>query len=325
MNMTMEIKTAQVRRDFLKTTMAGATAIAAMSMQPKPAHAAVKMYKNLGHHHIGVSGNQMELIDMASRFGFGGVNVNTGELVKMSKEERAKVVSTLHNKGLQWGIAGVPVDFRKDEETFKKGMATLPKKAEVLQSVGVTRMPTWILSGHNELTYRENFELHRKRLTQIANVLKAHDLRLGLEFVGPQTFMNTFQYPFIHTQKEMLELCDAVGTGNVGLLLDSFHWYTSHGTVDELLALTPEMLVEVHVNDGRKGRGPDEQIDNQRRLPTTTGVIPIKKFINAMAKIGYDGPVTCEPFDQELRDKSNKAALAETIKALDNLFDMIEA
>ncbi len=120
-----------------------------------------------------------------------------------------------------------------------------------------------------------------------------------------------------------MELVHAIDTGNVGLLVDSWHWYTSHDTVAELLQLTNHDIVHVHVNDAPSGIAIDQQVDNHRRLPITTGVIDLKGFINTLVKIGYDGPVECEPFDQELRDMDNDTAVKQTIASLDRLWDLI--
>jgi predicted xylose isomerase-like sugar epimerase len=49
----------------------------------------------------------------------------------------------------------------------------------------------------------------------------------------------------------------------------------------------------------------------------------MKGFINALVKIGYDGPVECEPFDQELRQMDAGAALQKTIDSLNRLWDLI--
>jgi sugar phosphate isomerase/epimerase len=121
----------------------------------------------------------------------------------------------------------------------------------------------------------------------------------------------------------MMELVEAIGTGNVGLLLDSWHWYTSHGTVEELLQLSNNDIVHVHVNDAPSGIEIDKQTDNRRQLPITSGVINMKGFVNALVKIGYDGPVECEPFDQGLRKMEDGAALQKTIESLDRLWDLI--
>jgi sugar phosphate isomerase/epimerase len=57
----------------------------------------------------------------------------------------------------------------------------------------------------------------------------------------------------------------------------------------------------------------------------TTGVIDLKGFINTLAKIGYDGPVECEPFDQELRKMDQAAILQTTIDSLNRLWGLIQA
>jgi predicted xylose isomerase-like sugar epimerase len=49
----------------------------------------------------------------------------------------------------------------------------------------------------------------------------------------------------------------------------------------------------------------------------------MKGFINALVKIGYDGPVECEPFEQELRKMEDNAALQKTIESLDRLWAQI--
>jgi predicted xylose isomerase-like sugar epimerase len=41
-------------------------------------------------------------------------------------------------------------------------------------------------------------------------------------------------------------------------------------------------------------------------------------------KIGYDGPVEAEPFDQELRSMENDAALQKTIASLNRIWDLID-
>ena len=60
-------------------------------------------------------------------------------------------------------------------------------------------------------------------------------------------------------------------------------------------------MVLCHLNDAPRGIPVEQQVDNRRGLPCATGVIDVKTFLGAMIRIGYDGPVVCEPFSQELR------------------------
>ncbi len=315
------------RRQFAQAGLFGLSAMA----WGMPAYASTsdspsfKMYKNLGVGHIGVDADLKQAIAYAKRFGFEGVNPDVGELEKMSPAQRQGIVEDLKSNNLRWGASGLPVQFREGEEQFKKDLALLPERAKILHEAGVDRVDTWILPGHETLTYRKNFEQHRARLAEAAKILKDQNIRLGLEFVGPRTFRNRYRFPFISTSPEMLELCDAIGTGNMGLLLDAWHWHTSHGTREELNQLNNENIVEVHVNDAPAGVPTDELVDNRRALPTATGVIDLKSFMNTLFEIGYDGPVTIEPFDDELRKLDNEAALKKTSEAMKQLFGLIEA
>jgi len=313
------------RRTFCRSAIAAAAALHFAGPFAQASQTKVKFYKNLAPGHIGVRANQQQALEYAVKYGFDSISPNPGEFANKSSSEIREWLGLMKEKGIRYGAGGLPVDFRRDDERFKNSLAKLPKQAGLLRQLGVTRVATWIMPGSRELTYLQQFKLLTHRFRQVAKVLKDSDIRLGLEFVGPRTTRMRSRFAFICTHIEMMELVEAIGTGNVGLLLDSWHWYTSHGTVDELLKLSNNDIVHVHVNDAPAGIDVDKQVDNRRALPATTGVIDMKGFINAMVKIGYDGPVECEPFDQELRQMDNDAALKKTIDSLNRLWDLIEA
>ena len=169
----------------------------------------------------------------------------------------------------------------------------------------------------DDLTFRENFRFHVDRLRPIAEILGEHGCRLGLEHIGPRTLRDGKKYGFIYTQAGMLALTEAIGTGNVGLLLDAWHWYTGLGTESDLRSLTNDDVVYVHVNDAPAGVDIADQIDNQRALPSETGVIDLVTFLKVMKDIGYDGPVTPEPFSQRGRELPAEQAVKETHDGLD--------
>ncbi len=313
------------RRTFCRSALTAAVAfhLTRPSAKASQINNRVKFYKNLGLGHIGVKANHRQALEYAVKYGFDSITPNLGEFENRSTAEIREWVATMKEKGIRYGSCGLPVEFRRDEDRFQKDLARLPKQASILKQLGVKRMVTWITPGHRELTYLQNFERHKRRFREVAKVLKDYNIQLGLEFVGPRTSRARSRFPFICTQSGMMELTEAIGTTNVGLLLDSWHWYTSHGTVEELLQLSNNDVIHVHVNDAPSGIPVDEQIDNRRRLPVTTEVIDMKGFINALVKIGYDGPVECEPFDRELRRMEDNAALQMTIAALNRLWDLI--
>lgn len=261
------------------------------------------MYKTLAPYAIGVRANNLsEAIAAAKQGGFQGLEVYAPEIANLIESQSVDEVKRLfESAGMRPAGFLIPFEWRCSEDDWKRGLEELPRIAKAAAAIGITRAGTWILSASDELPFSDNHRFHIQRLKPIAAILGEHGIRFGLEFLGPKTLREDKAHPFIHTLGEMLELAAEVGP-NVGLLLDSWHWYTSGGTAEDLATLRPEQVVYVHVNDAPAGISLDQQQDLQRRWPGATGIIPIATFLRTLKKIGYDGPVAPEPFDKELTD-----------------------
>lgn len=276
------------------------------------------MFKSLTAGALGVRGSIEELIGYAKRAGFQGVDVNIQEIASLVDARGAAQVKNLFaDAGLRIGAWGLPINWRGDGAEYDADLARLPRFAAAGAAVGATRVAQWLPSASDDRKFGENFRWHIQRFKPIAEILDAHGCRLGLEFIGPRTLRVEKSYGFIHSMDGMLGLAHAIGTGNVGLLLDCWHWYTGLGTVSDLMALTAEDVVHVHVNDAPAGVDVADQIDNRRALPGETGIIDLVGFLKALQKIGYDGPVSPEPFSQSVREMAAQDAVQTTHDALD--------
>lgn len=300
---------------------AGLLSFAQNSGAAKPGNR--KMTINLVCGAIGVSANQTQAIDLAHRHGFESVEAQGEHLASLSKDQLDDLLADMKSKGVVFGAAGLPVDFRGADDSFRKGLKGLPRIAAGLQRAGVTRVGTWLSPAHSSLTYLRNFRQHAERLREAAQILRDYGQKLGLEYVGTQTLRNRMKYPFVHTLAETKELIAEIGTGNAGLVMDSWHWWTAGDTEADILALRADEVVAADLNDAPAGIPKEAQLDNQRELPAATGVIDVAVFLNALNKIGYDGPVRAEPFNQALRDLDNEAACAATIQAMKKAFALI--
>jgi sugar phosphate isomerase/epimerase len=312
------------RREFLQTT----STLAAMSALPVSVNAgtapARKMTIALTPGSIGVTvKSQKELNQLAHQHRFESVEPRGDELAAMSRDQVAEVVADLKAKQLVWAAAGLPVDFRKDDKAFQDGLAKLPKFAAGLKSAGASRVGTWISPSHDELTYRTNFTQHVARLREVAKILQDYGLRFGLEYVGTQLLLVGKKYPFLHTMAEARELIADIGTGNVGLVLDTWHWWTAGDTEADIAALKNDDVVSVDLNDAPKGIPKTLQKDNERELPAATGIIDVAAFLSALARIGYNGPVRPEPFSKTLNALDNDPACAAASAALHQAMGMI--
>ncbi len=273
------------------------------------------MYAGLSPGAVGVSAPSLDDALRAAKLGgFAGVEVNIGEIATLLESLGADAVNAKFDEAgiLPCGI-GLPLEWRGDAVPYEASLAGFERLAAAAEAIGVQRCSTWILPFSNDLEFAANFAFHAERMKPAAKILADHGVSLGLEFIGPKTLRDQGKFPFIYTQDGMMELAREIGP-NVGLLLDAWHWYTSHGTVEDLRRLTPDNVVYVHVNDAPKGIEIDEQLDNVRCLPAETGVIPIGAFMGALRAIGYEGPVVAEPFKKELADLPNDEARLHAVR-----------
>jgi sugar phosphate isomerase/epimerase len=255
------------------------------------------MFKNLSPGAVGIRGLSLaESIDLAKATGFGGIDFSIREAADLADAYGVEYVRGLfETAGVRPGQWGLPVAWNKDEQ-WQDDLRDLPRLAALGRALGCTRTATWCPPGSNDRTYDENWTWHVARFRPIAQALAEEGCRLGIEFIGPQTIRVRLQHTFVYTLEGMMELADAIGTGNVGLLLDAWHLYTSGGSIDDLDQIRAEDVVTVHVNDAPEGLTMDQYLDNDRRLPMETGVIDLPGFMGKLAAMNYDGPVTPEPF-----------------------------
>ena len=306
------------RRHFVKTVAVGLAANAFLDHGPRSAAAEARrqMTLSLAPGSIGVRADQRQTIALAHKHGFEAVEAFPNYLASLDNTQLQELLADLKTKGLVFGAAGLPVEFRQDDTRFADSLRALPKLADALQRAGVDRVTTWISPAHGSLTYLKNFAQHARRLREAARVLKDRGQRLGLEYVGTPMSRQGRRFHFIHTLVEMQELIADIGTGNVGLVLDSWHWWTAGETTADLLKLKAADVVSVDLNDAPAGLAVEQQQDGKRELPCATGVIPVADFLNTLNQIGFDGPVRAEPFNKALNDLPDDDACAAVIRAL---------
>ena len=314
------------RRRFLSTGTAASIAAlpgrGIMSVVNEPAETPQRrFYTNLSPGRLGFHASFDQSLELAVRCGFEGVDPDLDHFAALEEDRLRRLLDDLQAKNLKLGAAGLPVEFRRDEATFAAGLKKLPAAATVLERAGIRRVSTWILPCSSTLTYLQNYRQHADRLRQCAQILGDHGQQLGLEYVAPRTLWRSQRHPFLHTLSETRELTVAIGANNLGIQLDSWHWFNAEETAKDLLTLRGTDVVTVDLNDAPPGLTLDAYQDDHRELPAATGVIPVAEFLGALLQMGYDGPIQAEPFNAALRalplDEACARAGAAMKRALD--------
>lgn len=250
------------------------------------------MIKTLSVQGLGQVKDLEELVRLAAENGFEAVETNGSELKKFVHEKGTEGAKAfLRKEKVQIGSFGLPVQWRTSDEEFKRGLSNLIEDAAIFSQFGCTTCYTYILPSVDENVF--SFTLKAtKRLKLCAQILREYGIHLGLEFVGPHHLRTKWKHPFIWKMEDTLDWIDFIHEENIGLLLDSFHWFTTEGTVDDILSLEASQITYVHLNDARDVPV-TEILDNDRLYPGE-GVIPLVDFLQALKKINYKGMVAQE-------------------------------
>jgi sugar phosphate isomerase/epimerase len=235
-----------------------------------------------------------EFARLAAKVGYPGVDVSLDSARKQGAAATRALLETLH---IRPAVLGFPVEFRKDDATFERDLEKLDDAGQFAKAIGCPRMVTYIPAS-SETPKRELRALYKKRFSASAAILAKHDVRLGLEFLGPLHIRQRFPYEFIWRMPEMLEFAQECGF-NCGLLLDSWHWHHAGATTDDILAAGKRGIVHVHFNDAAM-QPPEKVMDNERLMPGE-GVIDLVGFLRALDKIGYSDGLSVEVFGRGLK------------------------
>jgi sugar phosphate isomerase/epimerase len=226
---------------------------------------------------------------LAAKVGFPGTDVALTPAMADGAEATRNLLAQLH---ILPAVLDFPVEFRKDDDTFKAGLPKLKEAGIFAAAIGCPRMVTYIMSSSSK-PKDEQRAIFKARFTECARILADSNVRLGLEFLGPLHIRKAQPYEFIWRMTEMLDFAAECGP-NVGLLLDSWHWHHAGATTADIITAGKERIVHVHFNDAPDL--PPEQIrDNQRLLPGE-GVINLTGFLQSLDKIGYKDALSVEVF-----------------------------
>jgi sugar phosphate isomerase/epimerase len=277
------------------------------------------MIRGLTRAGLGTKWTDEELIRKAGEYGFGAVDFDPRGLIGEKGLDGARRL--LDETGVRLGAIGLPVEWRKSDAEFRAGLPQLAEIAEAAAALGGTRCCTYILPSTDEPAARFMAKAV-VRLRACAELLGAYGIRLGLEFVGPHHLRTAWRHPFIWTIEETLEFAAAIGTPNVGLLVDVYHVVTTGAGPDDIRRLDKRQVVHVHINDAKNL--PVHELRDNDRLITGEGVLDLKGFVDALRDIGYDGPVAQEVLTPAPPEEDPEELIKRTKAGFDRLFGLEE-
>ena len=178
-----------------------------------------------------------------------------------------------------------------DYESIKQQCAELSGIAAEIQCPYIVVVPGRIPEGG--ATRAEVIDESVRVLNELCDIAAQHNVSLAFEFLG-QTDCTVQMLDLAH------EIVRTADRANLGLVIDSFHFYAGGSKVEMIEALDQRLLAVFHINDAEDR--PRDTLNDSHRLFPGLGILPLRALLSAFNRIGYDGVVSIEIFRPEYWD-----------------------
>jgi 2-keto-myo-inositol isomerase len=129
-----------------------------------------------------------------------------------------------------------------------------------------------------------------RTLTELSDIAGLFGVSLAFEFLGQPDCS-------VQTLARADQIVRETARENVGLVIDSFHFYAGRSNIESIETLDPRRLFIFHINDAEDL--PREELEDRHRLLPGLGILPLKEIISALRRIGYDRVTSVEIFRPE--------------------------
>jgi 2-keto-myo-inositol isomerase len=254
-----------------------------------------------------------EVLDALGRTGYDGIEIDTGRLddalTRTSIEDLKERI-----QGNRLEVAALMAFGLVVFEDRTEALARIGKYAELGDKLGSSILLTFCGVGIPEgMSKEEALAKAGGAAAQYGEVAAPFGGQIALEPIGRSALMGG--------PKEALEIARLSGRENVGIMMDTFHYYRSQIAMSDIEAIPLEKLLIVHVNDSEDR--PIEQLKDSHRLYPGKGCLPLQDDFAALKEIGYAGHLSVEIFREEYRKQPIDMIVREAKRGLEGILRTI--
>lgn len=248
------------------------------------------MKNRLGlHANVWVAGwsdqEAVRAIDKTAEFGF--------DLIEISAMAPEQMNIELTRKRLEQAGIGVTMSLGLDADKdissadparVRAGEAHLMNIVAAARDIGATHICGILYSAfqkYSEPATSAGVASSIEVMTRVAEKAATSGITLGMEVV------NRYETNMINTASQAVEYCRRVGASNLKVHLDVYHMNIEEVDAVAAIHATGDYLGYFHTGESHRGY-------------MGTGSIDLKSIFQALARIGYDGPITYESFSSRV-------------------------
>ena len=137
-----------------------------------------------------------------------------------------------------------------------------------------------------EMSHADAVSKAAEESARYCEIAARYGVRIALEPLGG--------HRFVPGPTQAMEIIAKVNRPDMLLMMDTFHYYKSGVTLDEIRAIPAGVMSLIHVNSCDDL--PRDKLTDKLRVWPTLGVIPTAEMIRAASGHGYNGALSVEVF-----------------------------
>ena len=250
-----------------------------------------------------------ETIELVGRYGFEGIEIASDRIDDFLK------TGTLDDLAAVLKAAGLDV-----AAIMAFGLSAFGDAGRTLESVRTNARRVTYLGGSVLLVYiaeeppagmsrADAIKAYGAAAREYGKAAAEFGAKVALELIGGHSV--------VRGPADVLEVADAAGLDNVGIMMDTFHFFKSGVSPDEVRPVPAQRMFIVHVNDCKDL--PIEELNDSHRVHCGLGIMPVKEYLRALKTIGYEGYLSVEIFNSDYWADEPETVVRETKSGLDSV------
>ena len=202
------------------------------------------------------------------------------------------------------------ITFRDEQayESIKRECEELSRIAEAINCPCIVVVPGPLpkVGASRDAVVAESVRV----LHELCDISSAHGVSLAFEFLGQPDC----SVPTLDLAADIVREADRQ---DLGLVIDSFHFYAGGSTFAMIEDLDPNLIQIFHINDAEDL--PRTQLEDRHRLLPGLGILPLREMLSSFRHIGYDKVASVEIFRPEYWERDPFELAAEARAATERV------
>mgnify|MGYP001024348775 CR=1 FL=1 len=185
-------------------------------------------------------------------------------------------------------------------------LAQLEQRAKTAAEIGCPVLLVCPDAPPQDMPLDRAFDKAASEALRYADIAHRYGVKIAIEPLG--------MHPFVPGPAEALCIINQANHPALGLMMDTFHYYKSGVSIEDVKDIPIDKLFIVHINDCEDR--PREELNDGHRLYPGEGILPLVETLRVLKEKGYQGALSVEIFRQEYWQQPVDQIAARSMESL---------